>query len=107
MIYAHVLIHYKLILLLPNLIISKFLAKMDKQVSVDILTKAAFGAKDMSDSIFDVWQSTFIKRDTSTILQSLIRERRREQDLHQISLPSPSNSSYVHFSIISLKYYKG
>lgn len=49
------------------------------RVSPELLTKAAFGVKDMTDNIFDVWQSIFVKKQNSTVLQALVRERLREE----------------------------
>jgi hypothetical protein len=49
------------------------------RVSSDLITKAAFGVKDMTDNIFDVWQTIFMKKQGSTVLQSLVRERIREE----------------------------
>lgn len=49
------------------------------RVSSELLTKAAFGVKDMTDNIFDVWQSIFVKKQSSSVLQSLIRDRIREE----------------------------
>eukprot|EP01127_Copromyxa_protea_P006870 TRINITY_DN16813_c0_g1_i1.p1 TRINITY_DN16813_c0_g1~~TRINITY_DN16813_c0_g1_i1.p1 ORF type:complete len:840 (+),score=161.92 TRINITY_DN16813_c0_g1_i1:20-2539(+) len=86
----------------------QFLSKMGR-VSSDLITKAAFGVKDMTDNIFDVWQSIFVKKNNSGILQSLVRDRLREErlkvgssaDQAQRTIPSEPSQSEQVYNLVS------
>eukprot|EP01126_Amoeba_proteus_P000278 TRINITY_DN10090_c0_g2_i1.p1 TRINITY_DN10090_c0_g2~~TRINITY_DN10090_c0_g2_i1.p1 ORF type:complete len:579 (+),score=138.76 TRINITY_DN10090_c0_g2_i1:1149-2885(+) len=57
----------------------QFLSRLDTPISSEILTRATFGTKDMTDNIFDIWNSIFVKKKKSTVIQSLLTERFNEQ----------------------------
>uniref|UniRef100_A0A6B2KXR2 AAA+ ATPase domain-containing protein n=1 Tax=Arcella intermedia TaxID=1963864 RepID=A0A6B2KXR2_9EUKA len=58
----------------------QILSRHKGPISSEILTKAVFGSKDLTDNIFDIWKAIFIKDNRLTMMQSITQKHNEPQE---------------------------